>query len=184
MIHHIDVSSVLRRTVCELYSNLVTRPTGAAVRREIELSLEQLPEPSLTVIDFTHVGLLDFSCADEVVGKLLDHVINSPVKREAYFLVRGAHDSHLEAIETVLERYGIAVVVQDAAGGPHVLGAIGDRARVACDFVYRRGRISASELAPEVGEETDACTETLDKLWERRLVMRDDDGYVALHIVQ
>ena len=29
MITHIDLSSVLRRTVCELYSNLVTRPTGA-----------------------------------------------------------------------------------------------------------------------------------------------------------
>ena len=30
MIHHIDVSTVLRRAVCDLYSNLVTRPTGAA----------------------------------------------------------------------------------------------------------------------------------------------------------
>ena len=30
---HIDLSSVLRQTLsCELYSNLVTRPTGAAVR--------------------------------------------------------------------------------------------------------------------------------------------------------
>ncbi len=36
MIRHIDLSSVLRRSVCDLYSNLVTRPTGAAVRTEIE----------------------------------------------------------------------------------------------------------------------------------------------------
>ena len=36
MIRHIDLSSVLRYTVCDLYSNLVTRPTGAAVRTEIE----------------------------------------------------------------------------------------------------------------------------------------------------
>ncbi|MEA2706788.1 MAG: hypothetical protein QOH22_1576, partial [Gemmatimonadaceae bacterium] len=35
MINHIDVSSMLRKSVCELYSNLVTRPTGAAVRCEI-----------------------------------------------------------------------------------------------------------------------------------------------------
>ena len=32
VINHIDLSTVLRRTVCDLYSNLVTRPTGAAVR--------------------------------------------------------------------------------------------------------------------------------------------------------
>ena len=71
MINHIDVSSVLRRTVCDLYSNLVTRPTGAAVRTEIENLLAAWRGPSLTVIDFSHVNLLDFSCADEVVAKLL-----------------------------------------------------------------------------------------------------------------
>ena len=32
MISHIDVSTVLEASVCDLYSNLVTRPTGAAVR--------------------------------------------------------------------------------------------------------------------------------------------------------
>ena len=49
MINHIDVSSVLRRTVCDLYSNLVTRPTGAAVRTEIENLLAAWRGPSLTV---------------------------------------------------------------------------------------------------------------------------------------
>ena len=36
MIYHINVSSVLRKTVCDLYTNLVTRPTGVAVRQAIE----------------------------------------------------------------------------------------------------------------------------------------------------
>ena len=39
MINHIDLSTVLRRTVCDLYSNLVTRQTGAAVRTAIETQL-------------------------------------------------------------------------------------------------------------------------------------------------
>ena len=72
MMMHIDLSSVLRQTVsCELYSNLVTRPTGAAVRAQIEALLADARERSLTVIDFSHVGMIDFSCADEVVAKLL-----------------------------------------------------------------------------------------------------------------
>ena len=38
--NHIDISSVLRQTLaCDLYSNLVTRSTGAAVRDQIELLL-------------------------------------------------------------------------------------------------------------------------------------------------
>ena len=70
-IDHIDLSVVLRETVsCELYSNLVTRPTGAAVRAQIEALLRD-SDRVLAVIDFTHVRMIDFSCADEVVAKLL-----------------------------------------------------------------------------------------------------------------
>jgi hypothetical protein len=52
---HIDISSVLRQTLaCDLYSNLVTRPTGAAVRGQIEHLLEEDGDPgrALTVIVF------------------------------------------------------------------------------------------------------------------------------------
>ena len=99
MKYHIDVSSVLRRTVCDLYSNLVTRSTGATVRKAIEEALAGLPEPNVTVIDFSHVTLLDFSCADEVVGKLLD-AYQRRLHPQTYFLIRGVHAAHLEARDT------------------------------------------------------------------------------------
>jgi hypothetical protein len=126
--YHIDVSSVLRRTVCDLYSNLVTRSTGATVRKAIEEALAGLPEPNVTVIDFSHVTLLDFSCADEVVGKLLD-AYQRRLHPQTYFLIRGVHAAHLEAIEAVLERYDLAVIVQDDAGSVHLAGTIDDGAR-------------------------------------------------------
>ncbi len=113
MINHIDVSSVLRRTVCDLYSNLVTRPTGAAVRTEIENLLAAWRGPSLTVIDFSHVNLLDFSCADEVVAKLLLRFEGGAPPQDAYFLLRGVREDHLDAIEAALERYQLALVMQD-----------------------------------------------------------------------
>lgn len=182
MIHHIDVSSILRRTVCDVYSNLVTRSTGAAVRRGIEIILAELPDPSLTIIDFSSVGMMDFSCADEVVGKLLDSIHHGPVPREVYILVRGVGDSHLEAIETVLERYGVAVVVEDIDGLWRVVGPLDEGHRRACNAVNQRGRACADDLAPELGEAPDLISLTLNGLWERRLVMRDADGYVALQL--
>ncbi|MFL5631467.1 MAG: hypothetical protein ACJ77T_09450, partial [Gemmatimonadaceae bacterium] len=113
MINHIDVSSMLRKSVCELYSNLVTRPTGAAVRCEIEQELDRIGDRALTVIDFSHVGLLDFSCADEIVAKLLlQYVSTDSPRREVYFLFRGISESHMEAIEAVLERHKLALVTQ------------------------------------------------------------------------
>ena len=180
MIHYIDVSSVLRRTVCDLYSNLVTRSTGMAVRREIETALAALPDPSLTIIDFSHVGLLDFSCADEVVGKLLASIYLGPARREAYVLVRGAGDAHLEAIEAVLERYGLAVTVEDADGRSRVVGALEEHQQRAFDVVCSRGVVVPADVAPELGEEPERLVRTLDGLWQRRLVMRIDDSYLAL----
>ena len=61
MTHLIDVSTVLRGTVCDLYSNLVTRPTGAAVRTAIEQQVVDIGAPVVTTIDFSQVNLLDFS---------------------------------------------------------------------------------------------------------------------------
>lgn len=183
MTNHIDVGSVLRRTVCDLYSNLVTRPTGAAVRREIEGVLTGLDSPSLTVIDFSQVGLLDFSCADEVVGKLLDGVRRQVIVTDAYVLVRGVRDDHLEAIEAVMQRYDQAVIVETEDGGWHVVGPLDDRMRRTLDVVQSRGRAGPAELASALDAEMVAVTEALDGLVARRLVMRDDDAYVSLQSV-
>ena len=181
MINHIDVSSMLRKSVCELYSNLVTRPTGAAVRSEIEQELDRIGDRALTVIDFSHVGLLDFSCADEIVAKLLlQYVsIDSP-RREVYFVFRGISESHMEAIETVLERHKLALVTQHADGESRLLGIIGLEERRAWEIISQLGAGAVSDVADATGLSRDAAQRTLDLLWRRRLLIRYDDAYVAV----
>src|SRR5947207_14482420 len=108
--NHIDVSNVLRQTLaCNLYSNLVTRDTGAAVRLQIEYLLGESHDrgSALTVIDFSHVSMIDFSCADEVVAKLLMRYASDDPPQDAYFLFRGVAENNRDAIETVLERHGL-----------------------------------------------------------------------------
>lgn len=183
MMMHIDVSSVLRQTLsCELYSNLVTRPTGAAVRTQIEALLADARERSLTVIDFSHVGMIDFSCADEVVAKLLlRNAAAESVGREAYFLFRGVTDDHWDAIEAVLERHGLALVLESADGcGARVVGMVDDRERRAWEKVYELGRTAPADLASALGAPADDAARVLDGLYRRRLVMRLDDDYVAV----
>jgi hypothetical protein len=181
--NHIDVGSVLRRTVCDLYSNLVTRPTGAAVRREIEIVLAGLASPSLTVIDFSQVGLLDFSCADEVVGKLLDGVRRQVIVTDSYVLVRGVRDDHLEAIDAVMQRYDLAVIAEGEDGTWRVVGPLDEEMRRVLDAVQRCGRAVTSELAAAVEQPAWHVAASLDGLLARRLVMRDEDSYVSLQSV-
>ena len=180
MITHIDLSSVLRRTVCELYSNLVTRPTGAAVRGEIELQLTEIRDRTLTVIDFANVGLLDFSCADEVVAKLLLRFGAGDAPGEAYFLFRGLSESHLDAIESVLERHGLALVLQRPDGSAELHGTLTPKEREVWRAIYDRGRVTCADLPSALGTETEDAEALVSKLRDRRLVMRFDDAYVAV----
>jgi hypothetical protein len=182
MMMHIDVSSVLRQTVsCELYSNLVTRPTGAAVRAQIEALLADSRERSLTVIDFSHVGMIDFSCADEVVAKLLlRSVATERGGREAYFLFRGVTDHHWDPIEQVLERHRLALVLETDDGVARIVGMVDDEERDAWQKVYELGRTAPAELACVLGVDETGARTMLDGLHRRRLVMRTDQGYVAV----
>ncbi len=178
--NHIDLSRVLRQTMsCELYSNLVTRPTGAAVRTEIERLLAAARERTLTIIDFTHVSMIDFSCADEVIAKLLLRYCAESPPQEAYFLFRGVTDDHWESIEAVLERHGLALAIEQA-DGIHLVGVLTDEERVAWEAVARLGRTEAEALALSLGSEPAAARRTLDALWRRRLVMKVEDSYVAV----
>jgi hypothetical protein len=181
VINHIDVSSMLRKSVCELYSNLVTRPTGAAVRCEIEQELDRIGDRALTVIDFSHVGLLDFSCADEIVAKLLlQYVSVDAPRREVYFLFRGISESHMEAIEAVLERHKLALVTEHSDGESRLAGIIDLQERRAWETIAQLGAGASADVADAIGLSRDDAERTLDKLWRRRLLIRHDHGYVAV----
>lgn len=114
--NHIDVCSVLRRAVSESYSNLVTRPTGVAVRVYIEEQIQAASDCVVTVIDFSSVGMMDFSCADEIVAKLvMQHENGNPS-----FVFSGLSESHIEAIDVVLERHGMSLVSQEPDSNSYV----------------------------------------------------------------
>jgi len=179
--HHIDVSSLLRKSVCELYSNLVTRPTGAAVRCEIEQELDRIGERALTIIDFSHVKLLDFSCADEIIAKLLlQYIAVDAPRREVYFVFRGINESHMDAIEQVLHRHKLALVTQLADGAARLIGEIRDDERSAWETMAKLGAAPANEFAAAAGIAQDVADRMLDSLWRRRLLIRYEGGYAAV----
>lgn len=182
MSHLIDVSSVLRGTelrgtVASLYSNLVTRPTGAAVRTAIERQVVEIGEPVVTTIDFSQVNLLDFSCADEIVAKLLLRYcdVDGPA---GYLLFRGIHDGHLDPIESVLERHDLALVAWHD-GQPELYGCVSEMERWLWELLRDEGPMSATQLAQSLDAEHDDTQQLLERLCHRRLLMHHDSGYVV-----
>ncbi len=175
MTMNIDVGTVLRGTVCELYSNLVTRPTGAAVRSAIEQQVSEVHIPAVTTIDFSRVNLLDFSCADEIVAKLLLRWVSDDGPG-GYLAFRGIHDGHLDPIETVLERHALALVSWHE-GEAELFGHVNDLERSFWDVVRDNEPIGADGVARHLETTIEQAVLELDKLVRRRLLIRDDVGY-------
>lgn len=139
----IDVGALVQRSVASLYAHLVTRPTGRAVRLAIETQLAEAGEPTVSLIDLTEVTILDFSCADEVVAKLLQRFLSADRPRNAFFVFRGVQARHRDPMEAVLERQSLVAVAQRDDGGFELLGPATPDERDAWDRIERAGRISA-----------------------------------------
>ena len=148
----IDVSEVLgevlgdvRKSVTSLYSSLVTRQTGRAVRAAIEMQLVGAGKVSLSLIDFSEVAIIDFSCADEVVAKLVQQYLDEGTP-DAFFVFRGVHEPHRDQIETVLRRQGLAAVVESHPGIFAIAGEHSDVERRAWTVLEERGSVSEDEM--------------------------------------
>ncbi len=171
----INLKRVLEQAVSSLYGDLVTRPTGKAVRSEVVHMLADAEGETTVVIDFGLVGILDISCADEIVGKLLiDH------GTARYYMLYGVSDAHCDSIEQVLERHRLAVVASDRDGRIQVLGPIADTARTAFRAIFDAGPTDPSELASQLSWTVDAARQALDELSTQRLVQVSADRYVAI----
>lgn len=177
MTMHIDLGTVLRGTVCDLYSNLVTRPTGAAVRTAIERQVGEVGIPVVTTIDFSQVQLLDFSCADEIVAKLLLQYVDEASPR-GYLTFRGLADSHLDPIESVLERHGLALVSWHE-GEAELFGHVDEDERMHWEVVRDHGPVSVSAAASILAVEERHTGDQFTRLAKRRLIMPRDDGYTV-----
>ncbi|PYO40808.1 MAG: hypothetical protein DMD33_16210 [Gemmatimonadetes bacterium] len=132
MIQRIDVHAVLQESVSGVYADLVTRPTGRVVRERIEREMATAEgDVAIARIDFTGVGCIDYSCADEIVAKLLRH-------RPALLVLMGLSDGHREAIEPVLAGHRLGALVECADGTLEAVGAPEAATSLLEELVMRR----------------------------------------------
>ncbi len=167
MIQTIRLGHLLREAVTTPYRNLVTRPTGAAVRGRIERALAE-SGCRTALLDFSDVDLLDLSCADEIVAKLL--LVSAPCP-DRYVVLWGLRDDQVEAIDHVLSHQHLAVAALAAeAAVLDVLGAVDGDARAAFGCVAERGPVSAGAVAEALAWAEARARAALDLLAARRLV--------------
>jgi len=176
---HIDVGAILEAAYHPVYNDLVTRATGRTVRDRIEQRLADRGTARLTIIDFSRIGLIDFSCADEIVATLVRRACGDAPGYDGCFLFDGISDAHLDAIEHVLERDALALIVRISNGVHRLIGVVSTRERETWEYVLREHAADATAVAAQLGVDEHEATHTLTVLERRRLLMRDGARFRA-----
>lgn len=154
--------------------NLVTRETGRVIREAIEARLEREPEGTVVALDFSHVGIIDFSCADEVVGKLVAR-LQGQEYGDKYVVLNGLTPTHEENIAVALERKKLAALVSRPDGSWHLLGTLNPYLNEALQFVMLHREVTARDLADDTAVEISLASTKLLNLFKARLVQRSSE---------
>ena len=179
MIQTIRIGTLLRETVASPYRNLVTRPTGAAIRNRIQAALAA-SDCHTALLDFSDIELLDLSCADEVVAKLL----LDGAGEVRFVVLSGLREDQHEAIEHVLTTHHLAVAAMPGGEhpAPRLLGWVTADARAAFAFLCERGALLTADLAGALDWPAARAQAALEALAVHRLVQTDGDRYQPLPI--
>jgi hypothetical protein len=166
-----DLYAILKEELKNGSSNLVTRPTGQTVRERIERDLEQEQSGTVIGLDFSKVGVIDYSCSDEIVAKLLSRLLAGEYG-DKYLVLTGMNDNQRENIEVALERKDLAVIMEGPEGERSVLGNLNQYLRDTLAFVSERKKATARELSEAKKIEANTSGTRLLNLYKKRLVRR------------
>lgn len=166
-----NLSTLVQRSVASLYSHLVTRPTGQALRLGIESQLCELGSFCVSVLDFSQVVVLDYSCADEVIAKLIQRYQRDDRPTDAYFIARGLSEEHRDPIEEVLSRHRLALVAE-IEGEFGLLGQASGFERSVWSVLQQLSSALPAEIAAHTCVAEHHAMDALQTLVDRRTILR------------
>jgi len=155
-------------------NNLVTRETGAVIRERLERELMMEADPTVAFFDFSGVGVIDYSCADEVIAKLTSRLLSNEYG-EKFIVLEGLSSNQMENIAVALERKKLAVLYLQEGGGWQVIGFLNNYLRKTLVSVMERGSIILRELAQEGGIGLNTAGTRLLNLYKKRLIWRSEE---------
>jgi hypothetical protein len=165
------VNEVCRSTLGGGASHLVTRETGRTVREVIARELGAMAPGSVMTLDFTGVGIIDFSGADECFAKLLTR-LSAGEYGEKYLRLTGLGESQRENVQVALERKRLPALLVHPDASWDCLGRITPHLRETLRVVTERHRVSAREMVGLLDLELTTSSTRLGSLHRQRLVKR------------
>ncbi|MEW6002511.1 MAG: hypothetical protein AB1638_07700 [Nitrospirota bacterium] len=155
-------------------SDLVTRPSGQTIRNRIERDIENEKYGAVIALDFSKIGIIDYSCADEIIAKLISRLLGGEYG-DRYIVLTGLNDNQKENIEVALERKELSVMAQMRDGKKVLLGSLNNYLKETLNLILKKGKITAKELSETMKLEANTSGTRLLNLYKKRLVRRIEE---------
>lgn len=169
-----DLHKILKEELKNGSSDLVTRPSGQVVRERIERDIVKEKDGEVIALDFSKVGIIDYSCADEIVAKLVSRLLSGEYG-DKYIILTGLNENQKENIEVALERKELAVIANMRDGKQVLLGSLNNYLKETLNLIVKKSKITASELSKTMKLEANTSGTRLLNLHKKRLVKRIDE---------
>ena len=155
-------------------NDLVTRQSGQVIRERIERDIAGEGDGMVIALDFSKIGVIDYSCADEIVAKLVSRLLGDEYG-DKYIVLIGLNENQKENIEVALERKELAVMAQMKDGRKILLGSLNNYLKETLNLILKKGKISAKDLSESMKLEANTSGTRLLNLHKKRLVKRVDE---------
>ncbi|MFA5073847.1 MAG: DUF4325 domain-containing protein [Nitrospirota bacterium] len=169
-----DLHTFLKEEIKNSSKDLVTRPSGQAIRERIEKEMEQELDGAVIALDFSKIGIIDYSCADEIIAKLVSRLLSNEYGNKYLFLI-GLNENQKENIEVALERKDLAIMAALKNGKRIVLGNLNNYLKDTLEFIFQKKKATSKDLANARKLEANTSGTRLLNLSKKRLVKRVEE---------
>ena len=169
-----DLYKILKEELKNGSNDLVTRPSGQVIRRRIERDIVKVGDRVVVALDFSKIGVIDYSCADEIVAKLVSRLLGGEYG-DKYILLTGLNENQKENIEVALERKGLAIMAKTRNNKKILLGNINNYLKQTLDLILEKDKITARKLSDIMKLEANTSGTRLINLHKKRLVKRTEE---------
>jgi hypothetical protein len=146
------------------------RLRGARIREALEKILGEEKGSLRVVLDFSGMGSIDFSWADEVVAKMISRLWSGEYG-EKFLVLKNLGSSQAENIDVALERKRLAVLAM-RPGGWRIVGSLNNYLIHTLNRVMKKKQLTLRELSEEEGIGMNTSGTRLLNLYRKRLVVR------------
>jgi hypothetical protein len=166
----------LKRLISGVVKNgakeMTGRSRGVKIRGLIEKILREEKGSLLVILDFSGIGSIDFSWADEVVAKMISRLWSGEYG-EKFLVLKGLNVSQVENISVALERKRLAALTIGPEGWK-IIGSLNNYLAHTLNQVMKKKHLTLRELSEEEGIGMNISGTRLLNLYKKRLVVRGE----------